>query len=301
MRRRHTKRDLAHIFKERGLRANRLLGQNFLVDHNVLDFICRAGDLSGSDVVLEIGAGTGLMTEHLARTGGAVVAVEIDRSLFEIAADYMKNMDVGNVRFLCADIHAGRHRVNPEVESALAEAMRTPGRRLKVVSNLPYCISTDLVVSLLEMSWAVERMVLTVQKEFADRMLARAGTRDYSPLTLLLGARADVVRLRNLPPSVFWPVPDVASSIVRITPDAGRFAEIGDYALFKSIIAALFSQRRKTAAGVLGGVGRPRLSKREAGSALEAAGIAGDVRADALSPAQAVALSNAIGALRPAN
>ena len=299
MKRRHTKRDLVKIFKERGLRANRLLGQNFLVDHNVLDLICRAGDVSADDVVLEIGAGTGLLTEHLARAGAEVVAVEIDRNLFQIACEYVG--DAGNVLMLCCDIHGKRQRINPDVQAALGKTV-APGMGLKVISNLPYCISSDLLVSLLEMQLEtgrpaaspVERMVLTVQREFAGRMLARPGTRDYSPLTVLLRAQAEVKRLRGLPPSVFWPVPKVESTIVQIVPDTERRAAVADYRLFKSVVNALFSQRRKTAAKVLASMPRPKLSKQQVAAALDAAGVPLDARSDALPTPQIVALANTL-------
>ena len=287
MKRRHTKRDLTKIFKERGLRANRLLGQNFLVDHNVLEFICKAAGVAEGDVVFEIGAGTGLLTEHLARTGATVVAVEIDRNLFEIAHEYVG--DLPNVSLLCCDVHGARRRINPDAEAALRGA---GGGALKVVSNLPYCISTDLLVSLLEMERVVERMVLTVQKEFADRLLAAPGSRDYGPLTVLLGAHGRVERLRDLTPAVFWPVPKVGSSVVRFTRDAGKAAQIADYKRLKALAAALFSQRRKTAAAVLRHARLPGLAKKDVAAVLAAAGVDEKARADGLTVAQVVAVSN---------
>jgi len=289
LKRRQTKRDLTKLFKERGLRANRLLGQNFLVDHNVLDFICNAGGLSADDVVLEIGAGTGLLTGHLADSGARVVAVEIDANLFEMLSDYVGDAD--NVRLLNCDVHGKRRRLHPKVTEALDDALASGGT-LKVVSNLPYCISSDLLVSLLEMDRVAERMIVTVQKEFAVRMLAAPGSRDYGALTVLLFARAEVQRLRDLAPSVFWPVPNVGSSIIRITPDPARFATVGDYGLLKSVVSALFGQRRKTASGALRSMARPKLSKAEAAAALAAAGIAETARADGLTVGEIIALSN---------
>ncbi len=295
MLRRHTRSDLIRIFRERGLRANRHLGQNFLVDHNILDFICRPANLSPEDVVLEVGAGTGLLTEHLARTGAQVLAVEIDRKLFEIASEYTGAAP--NVLILCADIHGPRRRVHPEVLAALdrlTHAADGARRTFKVVSNLPYCISSDLIVSLLDVNPPPQQMVLTVQAEFAARMLARPGSRDYSGLTVLLRARAKVTRLRNLPPSVFWPVPKVGSSIIQVLPEEKRLAEIRDWALFTSIVAALFTQRRKTAAKALAGFARRRIPRGRIDAALHAAGIAHGARADALRVAQIIALANAL-------
>ena len=287
MKRRHTKRDLTKIFKERGLRANRLLGQNFLVDHNVLEFICKAAGVAEGDVVFEIGAGTGLLTEHLARTGATVVAVEIDSNLFEIAHEYVG--DLPNVSLLCCDVHGARRRINPDAEAALRGA---GGGALKVVSNLPYCISTDLLVSLLEMERVVERMVLTVQREFADRLLAAPGSRDYGPLTVLLGAHGRIERLRDLAPAVFWPVPKVGSSVVRFTRDAGKAEQVADYKRLKALAAALFSQRRKTAAAEPRHARLPGLAKKDVAAVLAAAGVDEKARADGLTVAQVVAVSN---------
>ena len=288
--RHHTKRDLVKIFKERGIAANRLLGQNFLVDHNVLEYICGAAELSDRDVVFEIGAGTGLLTEHLAQRAGTVVAVEIDKRMFDIASEYLAELK--NVKLLHADVHGPRRRLNPEVEAVLAEAVAPVGR-LKVVSNLPYCISSDLIISLLEMPLAVERMVVTVQEEFADRLLAGPGTRDYSALTVLVTARARVEPLRNIPPEVFWPVPKVGSTILRVTPEPERADAIRDYQLLKAVVAALFAQRRKTARGALKSVRHPRITKGNMAFACEAAGIDERIRADAVPVDSIVALANA--------
>ena len=142
------------------------------------------------------------------------------------------------------------------------------------------------------MDRTAERMIVTVQKEFAVRMLAAPGSRDYGALTVLLSARAEVQWLRDLAPSVFWPVPNVGSSIIRITPDLARFTTVGDYGLLKSVVSALFGQRRKTASGALRSMARPKLSKAEAAEALAAAGIAETARADGLTVGEIIALSN---------
>ena len=290
--RRQTKRDLSAIFKERGLRANKLLGQNFLVDHNVLDFICDAARLSADDVVLEIGAGTGLLTRHIADSGARVIAVEIDSNLFEMLTDYVG--DLANVHLINSDIHGKRRRLSPAVASALDDALASGGT-LKVVANLPYCISSDLLVSLLEMARPAEMMIVTVQKEFAVRMLAKPGSREYGIVTVLLAAQAEVKRLRDLAPSVFWPVPNVGSSVVRIMPDPARLASVGDYGLFKAVVSALFGQRRKTAAAALRSMTRPKVSKADITAVFDAVGIAENARADGLDVDQMIALSNRLG------
>ena len=289
MTRRHTKRDLVRLFKERGLRANRLLGQNFLVDHNVLDFICRAAELSANDVVLEIGAGTGLLTRHIADTGARVVAVEIDPNLFAILSDYVGDCD--NVRLLNCDVHGKRRRLDPKVIAAL-ESATSEGGTVKVVCNLPYCISSDLLLSLLEMPCRPERMVLTVQKEFADRLLARPGSRAYGPLTVLLRAQGRVERLRDLAPSIFWPVPKVASSVVQIAP--GERFDPGELRMLKSVVSVLFNQRRKTAAAALRSMTRPKLTRPAVDEVLRGSGVPDGARAEALSVAQLLALSRSV-------
>jgi 16S rRNA (adenine1518-N6/adenine1519-N6)-dimethyltransferase len=290
MKRRHSKRDLSSILKERGLRANRLLGQNFLVDHNILQYVCSCGEVGEGDSVLEIGAGTGMLTWHLAETGADVLAVEIDEDLFEIANDYVG--DRANVHLMRSDIHGARKRMHPDVLARLEELAN--GRPIKVISNLPYCISSDLIVSLLELAIPVDQMVLTVQTEFAHRLLARPGIRDYSELTVLLRARAEIVRLKDLAPEVFWPIPKVGSTIVRVTPKAERWATIADPNIFRQVVRALFAHRRKTVAGALKTIPRSRLSATRLAAALAAAGISDRDRADKLPVARIVDLANAV-------
>lgn len=290
MNRRHTKRDLIGIFKERGLRAKRLLGQSFLIDHNLLEVICRTAELAEDDVVLEIGAGTGMLTWHLARTGSRVIAVELDADLCEIAREYVGSHD--NVQLIHADIHGPRKTLNPTVRAAVKREL--PERTLKVVSNLPYCISTDLVLSLVELSLPVERLVLVVQKEFANRLLARPGTRNYGPLTVLVRAQATVERLRDLAPSVFWPVPDVTSTLMVIRPDSERRAQIRRYRRFRSLVQTLFTQRRKAMRRALSSMPKPRLSSEQADAALEAADIPPDARPDTLGVRQLIRLAETI-------
>jgi 16S rRNA (adenine1518-N6/adenine1519-N6)-dimethyltransferase len=291
MTRRHTKRDLTRILRERDLRANRLLGQSFLVDHNVLEGIVAAGDVQPGDVVLEIGVGTGMLTGHLAQTGARVVGVEIDRGLFEIAAEYLAGFD--DVRLLHRDVHGNRRELHPDVSAAL-DAEMAGGGTLKVVSNLPYCISSDLIVSLLDLPWPVERMILTVQKEFADRLLARPKSRHYSALSVTLRANALVDRLRNLPPNVFWPVPQVGSTVIRIVPSPDRRARIEDVRWFRSVVNALFAQRRKTAAKALLAMPRRKLTRERVDAALAAAEVGKNARADALTVRKIVAIANAL-------
>jgi 16S rRNA (adenine1518-N6/adenine1519-N6)-dimethyltransferase len=290
VKRRHTKRDLARLFTQQGLRANRLLGQNFLVDHNLLQYIVACGDVGPEDLVLEVGAGTGMLTWHLAEAGAEVLGVEIDENLFDILADYVG--DRPNVHLLRSDIHGAARQIHPEVLAKIEE--KAEGRTFKVISNLPYCISSELIVSLIQLPLPVERLVLTVQKEFADRLLARPGSRDYSELTVRLQARADVARVRDLAPEAFWPVPKIGSTIVRIRPNAERWDRVTAPRLFEQVARALFAHRRKTVAGALKSIPSARLPAEKRVAALAAAGITDRDRADALPVARIVDLANAM-------
>jgi 16S rRNA (adenine1518-N6/adenine1519-N6)-dimethyltransferase len=292
--RRLTKRDLTRILRERGLFASRLLGQNFLVDHNVLEGLASEAEVGPGDLVFEIGAGTGMLTWHLAQAGARVLGVEIDAGLFGIASEYLADFDT--VRLLCSDVHGKRRELHPDVLAALDRAMAGPPT-LKVVSNLPYCISSDLIVSLLDLPWPVERMLLTVQKEFADRLLARPKSRHYSALSVKLRANAVVDRVRNLPPTVFWPVPQVGSTVVRVVPSPERRARIDDIRWFRSVVNALFAQRRKTAAKALLAMPRRKLTRERVTAALAAAEVGKNARADELTVGRIVAIANALASL----
>ena len=229
------------ILLERGLSANRRLGQNFLASPLAFERILEAAALTPSHAVLEIGTGLGRLTGMLAERAGHVVSVEIDRALHDIAFDRLAGR--GNVTLLCADFLAGKHRINPEVADAFRAAL--PGRTGKVVSNLPYSISSPAVINLAWWEVPLAEIDVMVQTEVAERLCAQPGGAAYGPLTVFAAYRARVEELLRVPATAFWPRPEVSSRFVRLTPQPPS-PRARDEAVFAEVVRKLFQNRRKT-------------------------------------------------------
>ena len=275
------------VLEAHGLRARRALGQNFLVAAADFDRIVEVAGVRADEAVLEIGPGLGALTARLAARATRVVAVELDRGLHAVAAETLRAF--GNVDLLAGDFLAGKHAINPDVTRAARAACAPTGRPLKVVSNLPYSISSPAIVCLLEWEVPVGEMYLMLQEEVARRVTASPGGRDYGPLTVTVSYWAGAEVLFTLGRGAFWPAPQVRSALVRI---ARRPAvDAGDYAAFSALTARLFGQRRKTLGHTLrGGWGAER-----ARAALESLGVAETARVETLSVDQLRALAQALG------
>jgi 16S rRNA (adenine1518-N6/adenine1519-N6)-dimethyltransferase len=260
---RQTRSYLMRLFESRGLHPRHDLGQNFLIDLNLLDFLVRAAELTEADVVLEVGAGTGSLTAALARQAGHVVSVELDPTLHGLAAE--ATAACGNVTLLRCDALRNKNHLAEEVLAAVREQLAAqPGRQLKLVANLPYGVATPVVSNLVATDLPWVRIVITIQWELALRMSASPGSAHYGALAVWLLSQCRVRILKRLPPQVFWPRPEVDSAIVRIDPDPGRAAQLGDREFFHDFIRRLFQQRRKALRTVLRGMyrkelGQPRL------------------------------------------
>jgi 16S rRNA (adenine1518-N6/adenine1519-N6)-dimethyltransferase len=282
--------DLPHprrVLEAHGLRARRSFGQNFLVAAADFDRIVEAAGVRPDEAVLEIGAGLGALTARLAARARRTVAVEVDRGLHAVAAETLRAFD--NVELLLGDFLAGKHGINPDVTRAARAAQETTGRPLKVVSNLPYSISSPVIVCLLEWEVPVGEMFLMLQEEVADRVMAAPGGREYGPLTVTVGYWAEAEVVFTLGRGAFWPPPQVRSALVRIEK---RRAEAGaDYAAFSALVARLFSQRRKT----LGHTLREGWGEERTRATLESAGVAETARVETLSVQQLRALARALG------
>lgn len=214
-----TAADLKREFLARGIRPSRVRGQNFLVDAAVMGRVVEEAMLDRRDVALEIGAGTGGLTGCLAEAAGAVVAVEVDRKLHALAAERLAGL--ANVRLIHSDALGPGSALAPAVREAVAAAMDSiPGARLKVVANLPYAISTAVISALLLEGPIPSEMVVTVQREVAERICAASGTDAYGYLSVIVQAAARAQMLRRVRPGAFWPQPEVESSILRVRPDA---------------------------------------------------------------------------------
>lgn len=263
-------------------------GQNFLIDTHVLEKIISAAGITKDDCVLEIGPGIGTMTQYLAENAGHVVAVEIDRNLIpilkETLADY-DNVTVINEDILRVDI------------KALAEEYNG-GKPIKVVANLPYYITTPIIMGLFESGVPIDNITVMVQKEVADRMKEGPGSKDYGALSLAVQYYAEPEIVANVPPNCFIPRPNVGSAVIRLTRHKEMPVEVKDPALMFKIIRASFNQRRKTLQNGLGNASELPYTKEQIAAAIAEMGLTPTIRGEALSLAQFAQLSDILGAMK---
>jgi 16S rRNA (adenine1518-N6/adenine1519-N6)-dimethyltransferase len=285
---------LRNLFEERGIRPKNKLGQNFLIDLNLLDVLLRAAELSRDDLVVEVGSGTGSLTARLASQAGAVLGVEIDPAFFVLAGEVVD--DRPNVVLLHRDVLKGKNQLHPDVLAALEELRQRSGcARLKLVANLPYAVATPVVTNFLLSGLPFERMVVMVQWEIAERLTARPGVKDYAALAILVQSVADVELVRRLPPAAFWPRPQVDSAIVCIRPNAAKRARVGDVVRFRHFLRDLYVHRRKNLRGALTGLPSGRRDKEEVDRKLAELGLEGTARSETLDIEQHLRLCAAFG------
>jgi 16S rRNA (adenine1518-N6/adenine1519-N6)-dimethyltransferase len=286
---------LRSLFQAHGLELKSKLGQNYLIDLNLIDLIVRAAELGPEDAVLEVGTGTGSLTARLADHAGAVVTIEIDRTFQPVARQVVGERP--NVTFLLGDCLESKNRLNPDLLAAWEAAFVRHGcSRRKLVANLPYVIATPLVSNLLVSGIEIERMVVMVQWEIGERMRASPGTKDYNALSVLVQSLADVELVRKVLPSNFFPRPKVDSAILMIKPNAAKRAKVGDVRRFRDFLRDLYVHRRKNLRQGLTGWPSGRKPKEEVDAKLKELGIDGGVRAEALDVEQHLRLAEAFGA-----
>jgi 16S rRNA (adenine1518-N6/adenine1519-N6)-dimethyltransferase len=284
---------LMRRFKETGIRPHTKLGQNFLIDLNLLHFLFEAAAVTRDDVVLEVGTGTGSLTALLAQQAASVITVEIDRSVFQLASEELYRFD--NVVMLQADALRSKNHLNPAVRDAVAAQLAAaPGRRLKLVANLPYNIATPLMSNLLHEETPPCSMTVTIQKELAERIVAQPGSKDYGALSIWMQAQCRVEILRILPPTVFWPRPKVFSAFVQVTLDESLRQRIPDRAFFHSFVRAMFLHRRKFLRSELVSATKGRLDKAGVDAVLAQLDLDGTVRAESLGVDAMLALCEAV-------
>lgn len=259
-------------------------GQNFLIDTHVLDKIISAAHITKEDMVLEIGPGIGTMTQYLAEAAGKVIAVEIDRNLIPILEDTLS--EYNNVRVINEDVLKLDLRKLADEENG--------GKAIKVVANLPYYITTPIIMGLFENHVPVESITVMVQKEVADRMQTGPGNKDYGALSLAVQYYAEPYIVANVPPNCFMPRPKVGSAVIRLTRHKEPPVEVKDEKLMFDIIRASFNQRRKTLANGLNNSDKITCSKEIITKAIEKLGKGASVRGEALSLQEFASLSNDI-------
>lgn len=259
-------------------------GQNFLIDTHVLDKIISAAGITEEDFVLEIGPGIGTMTQYLASAAREVCAVEIDKSLIPILEDTLKDYD--NVTVINQDIL--------KVDIAELAREKNQGKPIKVVANLPYYITTPIIMGLFESHVPVESITVMVQKEVADRMQVGPGTKDYGALSLAVQYYAQPYIVANVPPNCFMPRPKVGSAVIRLTRHKEPPVTVKDEKLLFGIIRASFNQRRKTLVNGLKNYEGLHFTKEEIEEAISRCGFSPSVRGEALSLREFAMLADAL-------
>ncbi len=290
---RQTQSFLRNLFRQHGLVPKKKLGQNFLIDINLVDFVVKSGDLERSDFVLEVGTGTGSLTSRLAHDAGAVLTVEIDQAFHQLAKE--ASNEPPHVRFFQGDVLKNKNTINPDVLAAIDDMeAKYPSKRRKLIANLPYAVATPVISNLLlgERSW--ERMVVMVQWEIADKLISPPGTKEYGALAVLVQSLCEVEILRKLPPDVFWPKPAVESGIIRIWPKPEMRALIPDVHRFRVFLRDLYAHRRKNLRGGLVSIPATGGSKPFVDATLAKLGYTGLERAETLTPQQHLVLCEAI-------
>ena len=257
-------------------------GQNFLIDAHVLEKIVSAAGITKDDCVLEIGPGIGTMTQYLAESAGQVIAVEIDTNLLPILADTLK--DYSNVKVINQDI------LKVDINELVKEYNN--GRPIKVVANLPYYITTPIIMGLFESNVPIDNITVMVQKEVADRMQVGPGSKDYGALSLAVQYYASPYIVANVPPNCFIPRPNVGSAVIRLTRYQEPPVQVKDPKLMFKLIRASFNQRRKTLKNCLNNSTDISFSKEEITKAIESLGVSPSVRGEALSLEQFAQLAN---------
>lgn len=272
------------ILKKYNFSFQKKFGQNFLIDTHVLDKIIAAAEITKDDFVLEIGPGIGTMTQYLAESAGKVTAVEIDKSLIPVLEDTLKeyqNVTIINEDVLKLDLN----------DLVLKE---NGGKPIKVVANLPYYITTPIIMGLFEKHVPLESITVMVQKEVADRMQVGPGTKDYGALSLAVQYYAKPYIVANVPPNCFMPRPKVGSAVIRLTVHQEPPVHVEDEKLMFGIIRASFNQRRKTLANGLKNSAELNLSREVIAECIEELGKGPGIRGEALTLEEFAMLSNSI-------
>lgn len=269
------------VLAKYNMSAKKKFGQNFLIDSHVLEGIVEAAGVTDDDLVLEIGPGIGSLTQYLAEAAGKVVAVEIDKTLLPVLADTLSEYD--NVTVINQDI------LKVDLDEIVSE---NGGRPVKVVANLPYYITTPIIMKLFESRARIESITVMVQKEVADRMAAGPGGKDYGSLSLAVGYYAKAVTVMDVPPSSFIPQPGVGSAVVNLSRYTEPRVKVQDEKRLFEIVRTAFNQRRKTLSNSLSNNPSLGVSRQEVADALLKMGVDEKARGEVLTLEQFAELSD---------
>ena len=279
------------VLQKYGFNFQKKFGQNFLIDTHVLDKIIGAANITKDDFVLEIGPGIGTMTQYLCENARQVVAIEIDKNLIPILEDTLSEYD--NVEVINDDV------LKVDLEKLAAE--KNDGKPIKVVANLPYYITTPIIMGLFENKVPLESITIMVQKEVADRMQVGPGTKDYGALSLAVQYYSKPQIVANVPPNCFIPRPNVGSAVIKLTRYEEPPVKVENEELMFALIRASFNQRRKTMmnslSNGLAGISGKHYSKEQLQNALKEAGLPLTIRGEALTLEQFATVSNILSSI----
>jgi len=285
----HTKHQLKLLLDQANISPRRRWGQNFLIDLNLIRLLVKSANLQRRELVLEVGCGTGSLTELLAESADHVIAVDIDKTLLEIAREHLK--DKTNVTLICGDVLAGKKALNPAILAAIEKFYRPPESEFLLIANLPYQIATPLIIDLLLGGTMPAGIFVTVQAEVALRMAAQPATKAYGMLSILLQAAGRVKIIRKIKPQAFWPTPRVSSAMVTWLRDENLVNQIQGLRHLQQLITILLGHRRKT---IQSSLAQSHL-KTELTPLLHQLDIDPFARGETLTPGQFVQLSNLAG------
>lgn len=276
------------VLQKYNFNVQKKFGQNFLVDKNILEKIVDAAQITEADCVLEIGPGIGTMTQYLAERAGTVIAVEIDKNLIPVLQDTLSSYN--NVTVIHGDI------LKVDIDRIVKE--QNGGRPMKVVANLPYYITTPIIMALFEKHIALQSITIMIQKEVADRMQAGPGTKDYGALSLAVQYYAEPKIVANVPAACFFPKPNVDSTVIQLVKYTEPPAAVEDENYLFAVIRASFNQRRKTLINGLSNAGTLGVSKENIKDVLDRMGLPSTVRGETLTLEQFTELSNCLLSVR---
>jgi len=284
-----SKQEIEQILSSIGARPDKKLGQNFLIDKNLIKFLLDKAAITKQDIVIEIGPGTGAMTDALCELSGALVAVEYDKLLSRhIKARFEQ---YGHVTVIQGDALHNKNRMNDQLIDTVGQLRGSFSGSVMVVANLPYNIAASAMTNLIVDRPRVDAMYVTIQKEVAERMVAPAGNKNYGPLSVIMQATGEVVMMKKLPHSVFWPAPNVESAMVSYVRSDEKCAEVKSFALLREAVSLLMEHRRKTIKACTK-FASERFKTLDWASVFAEAGLTGDVRGETVSPEQYIIIAN---------